>query len=138
MYAVQQDLIDRYGEDALLEVADSDFDGLVDAEVVAVALADASDEIDVYVGSRYQLPLIPVPPLLKRLAVDIALYKLSTAGALTDEKRQRYEDALRLLRDIAAGRASLGIEVPAPTRSGSVELSGPGRQFNRSNLNRLT
>ncbi len=137
MYATQQQIIDRYGEDALLEVADADLDGIVDGAPVAAALQDAGDEIDVYLGARYRLPLATVPPLLTRLCVDMALYKLSSAGALTDEKRQRYEDAVRLLREIATGRASLGIEEPAPTQTGSVELVSSPKRFGRQTMGKL-
>jgi phage gp36-like protein len=72
MYATMQDIIDRYGEDELIVAADHDEDGSADTVVVEQGLSDASDEIDVYIGERYPLPLAAVPSVLKRLCVDMA------------------------------------------------------------------
>lgn len=136
MYATQDDIVDRYGEDELLTVADRDGDDTVDAAVVSQALQDATDEIDTYVGSRYSLPLPTQPTALKRICVDIALYRLSTESGLTEEKRKRYEDAVKFLLGIAKGDIKLGLPEPngGPV---TVEISGPDRRFNRRNMNRL-
>ena len=137
-YAIQQDIIDRYGDNALYVVADRDGDDAIDDAVVNGALADASDEINTYVGKKYTLPLTPVPPLLVRLCVDIALYRLSPDAAYTEEKRQRYEDAVGILKSLAKGEISLGIEQSADSRVGNVELISSDRQFSRGTMGRLT
>ena len=49
-YAVQQDMIDRFGEAELLEVADRDGDLVIDAAVMADALSDADETINGYVA----------------------------------------------------------------------------------------
>lgn len=130
-YAVEQDIADRYGADALLVVADRDGDGFVDSDIVETALVDAGAEIDAYLTAKYDLPLKDVPPVLTRLSVDIALYRLSgDAGALTEERRQRYEDAIKLLEAISTGKASLGLENP-PASVGSVWSASKPRLFKR-------
>lgn len=131
-YATEQDIIDRYGEAALIVASDHDEDGAADPEVVAKGLQDASEEIDVYVGGRYTLPLSPVPPVLKRLCVDISLYRMSKPPAITDELRRRYEDAVRLLKMISEGKVTLGESTPSGTGnvSGSFFHSDP-RRFKR-------
>lgn len=94
IYATHADIIAAYGEDALW-VADRDDDALVDEGVTAAALEGASAEIDAYLAARYPLPLAEAPLVLRRPCVDIAVYRLSgDGGALTDEKRRRYEDAI--------------------------------------------
>lgn len=104
----------RYGQDAILLVADRDQDGVIDAGVIEQATADATAEIDSYVGALHRLPLASVPEVLVRLCCDIALYRLSAeAGSGTEEKRKRYEDAVALLRRIASGEVSLGMPTPA-------------------------
>jgi len=45
VYADMGDMIVRFGELEVLQIADRDADGVIDADVVAVALADASAEI---------------------------------------------------------------------------------------------
>ena len=115
MYASLQDCIDRRGGDAVLllqDVKGADPPAYTELET---ALRDASEEIDAYLGSRHGLPLDPVPELVRRLCVEIAVYRRSEdAGILTNERSRRYDDAVRLLKDIAAGRASLGAEDPDP------------------------
>lgn len=134
-YASQQDLINRFGERELIELTDRSASGLIDDSVVAVALSDADHEVDSYLYLRYDLPLSPVPPLLVRLGADIARYRLYD-DAVSDEVRNRYEDAVALLKRLADGTVSLGVEQPAAdngeqvvsvmSESSSVWRRGPG------------
>ncbi|WP_018169093.1 gp436 family protein [Thioalkalivibrio sp. ALMg9] len=117
-YATQADLIDRFGEGEILDLADRDGDGTPDTDVVEGALSDAASLIDSYVGRRMRLPLDPVPEVLTRVACDLARYYLYEHRA-TDEVTRRHEAAMRYLRDIAEGKASLGADAPAKTTSGS-------------------
>ncbi len=107
-YATQADLEERYGTDELTQLTDRTGAGGPDAAIVARALADADAEIDGYLASRYSLPLDTIPPMLARIACDIARYRLWEDRA-SEEVRRRYEDARRLLESIAAGRVSLGL-----------------------------
>jgi phage gp36-like protein len=133
-YATTQDIIDRYGEDQLLVLADRDGDGIADQGVTSRALADADSEIDLYVGSRYDLPLAVVPSVLVQVAVDIAVYRMSPdAMTATEEVRTRYADARATLKSIAKGEVSLG---PKPEKSGGQAsspaiVSGRPRVFGR-------
>lgn len=132
VYATQQDIIDRYGEQHLLILADRDNDGQADTDVVDQALQDATSEIDTYVAAKYVTPLATVPDALKRICVDIVVYRLaSDRGRATDEARKRYEDAIGLLRRIASGEVSLGVATPPPTSNGAVFISGPAPKFKR-------
>jgi len=130
-YAVQQDIIDRYGEDELLIAADHDGDGTADEAVVTQGLSDATDEINVHVGARYTLPLVTVPAVLKRLCVDIGLYLMSKPPSVTEEKRKRYEDALKLLQAISAGKVSLGIS------SGETAATTDNAEANKTSSDRI-
>jgi phage gp36-like protein len=133
MYATQQDMIDRYGDDDLIIAADHDGDGVADAAVVTQGLSDATDLINSYVGKRETLPLATVPAVLKRLCVDIALYLMSKPPAITEEKRKRYDDAVKLLQAISDGKVSLGISAsgePAVT-TGGASFTAKDRLFKR-------
>lgn len=107
-YATQADLEARFGTDELTQLTDRVGAGIPDAAIVARALADADAEIDGYLASRYALPLATVPPVLARIACDIARYRLWEDRA-SEEVRLRYEDARRLLESIARGQVSLGL-----------------------------
>lgn len=141
-YATQSDIVTLYG-DAALVVADRDGDGLPDAAAVARALASASEEIDLYVGARYRLPLPAGVPMLMQWCVDIALYRLAqTADVLSDEIRRRYDDALAALQRVAKGGAALSLPVdpegdttdPGPR---PVVTGGPPRLFSRDAMRGL-
>ncbi len=137
-YATEQDLIARYGKAAVIIASDRDGDGQSDAGVIDTALADASALIDTYVGARYALPLDSVPLSLKRCCVDIAMYQMSAdAATATEEQRHRHSDAMKHLKAIANGTASLGLDTPPPEdpRSGSASFAAKAaRRFSRESL----
>ena len=105
MYAVLADIITAIGEDALLQIADRDGDGSVDADIVAEALLDASAEIDGAVGKRYKLPIDPVPRRLRRIAVDLAEYHLDNNP--TENLEKRAKAAREALKNISNGTEEL-------------------------------
>lgn len=144
-YATQADIITLYSEDALY-VADRDGDGLVDDTAVTRALTLASSEIDSYVGVRHTLPIDPVPGLLVQFSVDIALYRLAMGrDVLSEEHRQRYEDAIKHLERIARGTASLNLPGPIDPETGEaahtsprpIVVGGPPREFTRDKMRGL-
>lgn len=136
MYCTVQDLIDRYGEDELIQLTDRADPpaGVVDAGVAEKAIADAGELIDAHLAARYTLPLATVPELLRRLACQIARYLLHDDAA-PEEVRERYKDAERLLRDIGAGRVRLQADGAEPTASaGIAKVAAPERVFTRDTL----
>ncbi len=136
-YATQQDLIDRFGSAELIELTDRDGQApdAIDATVVARALTDADETIDGYLqAASIKLPLSSVPALVKRWAIDIARYFLH-AQAPTETVRRNYEDALKALRDVAAGKIRLQVEgVDAEPSSNAVQVDAPERTFTRETL----
>jgi phage gp36-like protein len=133
-YCTQSDMEARYGTAEVLQLTDRLNTGEVDTEVLDLAIADATAEIDAYLAGRYALPLTSVPVVLTRLCGDIARYRLWENGA-TDEVRDRYRDAVRLLEQIAKGTVTLGI-APAPEApaGGGVSHFSPDRLMTRDTL----
>lgn len=128
-YAIMTDIIDLYGEDLLIRIADLDKDGQPDEDVVEKALEAADALIDAYLSSAYSLPLPSVPDVLRTLAIDIAVYKLPiTRAPRTDEMRKRYEDALAHLKMMAAGK--MGIGLPTDPGDGSNNPDNPNVRRN--------
>ncbi len=143
-YATDADLVALHGADAIDRLADRNGNGARDAETVQRALDDAAALIDGYIGVRIQLPLAPVPAVVKNLSIDIAIYRLATdAGLLAEDMRKRYEDAISFLRDVARGVAIIPTPKPpdAPATPSSspqaVILEGGPRLFGRSQLRGL-
>ena len=141
MYADVADMVARFGDLEVIQISDRNADGMIDDDVVLVALADATAEIDAYLG-RFKQPFTETPPILKRLCCDIARYRLSaTSGVLvTDEIRNRYKiDVLDLLKALARGDVQLGFngagEQVATSDNGVVFVNGKTRVFSRDNQN---
>ena len=116
-YATPQDLIAKLGEREALALSDRLGTGQVDMVALTLALNEASDEIDAYVGRRYLLPLadasgnvLTIPPtVLTRVAIDIVRYRMTGTEIMeTEPIRIRFRDAIRLCEQIAKGEINLG------------------------------
>jgi phage gp36-like protein len=113
-YSTKDDILEQLSEAELIRLTDDEGEGAVGEAVVARAVADADAEVDAYLGERYSLPLSPVPALVRKLSVDIALYNLySRRLAAPEARQQRYQEAKALLREAAAGAVRLGEGGPA-------------------------
>lgn len=135
MYVTAQDIKTRLGaDDYAVLVGDAKGTARIDGAIV-----DACGEIDGHVQKRYALPLpAPTPTAIKRIAVDIVIYRLSGDSRVTEDRRKRYEDAVAFLRAIARGDVSLGI-APAGGKKAkekeTVAITSSKRRFNRGNKN---
>ena len=124
-YASLQMLVKRFGERTLVQLTDRAevATGEMDVTVVDQELANTDAVINGYLGNRYRLPLDPVPDQVTDLALSIAIYKLHVFAP--DQKiKDDYQDALRMLRDIATGTVKLdaaGVE-PASSGASGVEF----------------
>lgn len=135
MYANRLAMIDRYGEGELIQLTDRARLGVIDDAVLDQALLDADAEIDGYLAVRYTLPLASTPPVLVRIACDVARYRLYDDAA-TEEVRNRYTDAVKWLAAIARGLVSLGMP-PTTAPSDAVAMphfTGETRRCSRTTL----
>lgn len=135
-YATQSDLVDRFGLEEIAQRTDRLNGANIDAVVLGRALADADAEIDGYLATRYQLPLASVPVVLTRLAADMARYNLCNNG-VPETVRQRYEDAVSLLKRLASGDVQLAGITPVVAVGGSgnaVATRVPDRVFSATQL----
>ena len=136
-YATQADMIARFGEDDLIRLTDRDDPPLeaVDATVLAAAQADAAATIDSFVASRYTLPLSPAPRVLAGIECDLAWFNLQR-GRVTEDAQKRKDDALRFLRDVSAGKASLGPDASnaLPAEAGGVLVTSTDPVFSPETL----
>ena len=130
MYATVADMQARYGAQ-LLAMAGKNENGQVDLDAVERALVSATSEIDAVLSVRYAVPISPVPPLLRRIAEDLAGSALPRNGA---EQASMYErrarEARALLDNLATGKAALGVKPAQP--SGPVAGGGIAYSFSQS------
>lgn len=131
-YALEADMVVALGANELIQLTDraDPPDEAIDSAVLTRALDAADGEIDSYLSTRYSLPLASVPVILRDCAVDIARYRLHDRG-VPDQVAQNYKDRIAWLRDVAAGRASIGSEILTPNSAGLPEMTSGGRVFAR-------
>lgn len=103
-YCTQADLVDRFGTAQLLLLADRDGDGTADPAVVAGAIADASDIVDLHVRGKYAIPLSPIDGVVVGIACDLARTRFYANATDVPESVLNADKAARdLLRRIASG-----------------------------------
>lgn len=140
-YAVYADLSGRMPEQTLIALTDEQGIGVGNEAVADAALADAAAEIDAMIGARYAVPVSPVPDLLKKVCLDLAVEGLYARrhDVETPEAVVRAAKASRaLLLAISRRDASLpNLEESAPATSSGAETSASTRLFSRDSLRDL-
>lgn len=104
-YAVKADLEDLISSDKLRQMTDDDRDGVSDATLITDTLSRSDGLIDSYIGSRYVIPLSPVPPVITQITCQIALFWLF-ARKTVEVPRQiqdQYDAAIEWLKGVQDG-----------------------------------
>ncbi len=125
-YCILADIKEQLAEEELVQLTDDVGAEVVDTVVIARAVADADAEIDSYCGGRYSVPFSPVPVMIRKISVDLAIYNLSarrTYLKMPEDRQKRYENAVKFLRDVSKGLISLGAGAPDTTASDSPEVT---------------
>jgi len=127
-------MTERFGATELAQRTDRTNGTVIDAVVLDRALSDADSEIDGYLATRYTLPLSGTPPVLNRLACEMARYRLYDDG-VPETVRLRYQDAVSLLKRLSSGEVQLaGITPVAATGGIAVAISTRTKYFDAYGL----
>ena len=116
MYCTLDDIRASLPEVRLVELTDDlspNPSGSVNLGIVDQAIQGAGILIDGYIGRRYTLPLSVVPPLLGKLAVDLAVYDLYRRRNelnISEGMQLTYRNAIAMLKGIADGSVSIGLD----------------------------
>ncbi len=130
-YAARSDIDELWGADFLTDILPAELTEPADIDaVVSGVLIKVSDQIDLHLSARYDLPLKTSPPGLVQPAVDIAVYILANRhSSLTKTIEDRNEQAIELLKRIADGKAGLGTAEPKVDGGGSTTATSSGADF---------
>lgn len=113
-YCTQSDLLEQISSDELIQLTDDADAGAIDTDVIDRAIADADAEINSYCGTKYDVPFTTVPVMVRKLSVDITVYNLyARRRGAPEDRKDRYDDAIRFLKDIARGIGTLGVDTPS-------------------------
>jgi len=151
VYATVADLEARYPAELALVAADEQT-GLRDDIRIGHGLSDASIEIRAILAARYaaaDLAALDQPSLdvLRVYAMDIAFYRIALSFARsTDAIKERYDQAIKRLEAIAAGKGALtttltgsgdGASETGDVGQNEVMVVAPERLFTRERLGRI-
>ncbi|SFB75404.1 Protein of unknown function [Brevinema andersonii] len=84
---------------------------------INLAINRAEEEINLYIGKVYMLPLKQIPSSLTDICVRLTLYSLLSRKGLTENSsdttiKHNRDSALKSLEMIANGKLDLGIKMP--------------------------
>ncbi len=127
-YLTGEEFVQRYGTAEAIRLTDEVRSGNVDSGKLEAAIGDATDEADAYIGTRYAIPLISPPRVVKSIVAVLAREKLHKTRP-TPEVKDAADRARLQLRDISAKRMTLAIDggTDAPVDGDrSAQTSGDG------------
>jgi phage gp36-like protein len=136
-YSALADIELAIPEATVIQLTDDENSGVVDENIVSEAIRQADSVIDSYCSSRYGVPFSPVPDVIKTCSVDIAIYNLYSRRAeeLPGTRKDRYNNAMKILEGIAKGIVTIG-ETTEPAREGGPQcnLGEDDKTFTKSTL----
>jgi len=136
-YCSLDDLKEIIPEDNLIQLTDDNNIGIIDQSKIDTAISNADIMIDGYLRGHYDLPLDPVPGIIKKISTDIALYNLYSRRFemdIPDGMRDRYKNALKLLELIQSGKVTIMNLEASESRVYKTNKSSDDRMFPKETL----
>lgn len=135
-YCTRQDLEERLGVEQLRELTDLEGTGEVNEARLTRAIEDATAEVDAYASLRYQVPFAAPPAIIRKIAVDLAVYALFKARGFDEKADQAvveaHRAAIQFLSRLGEGKVSIGVALP-PKDQGARITAGE-RVFSRDSM----
>jgi phage gp36-like protein len=147
MYCSFSDLTGAISERTILQLCDDDneaafvFDNEPNkaGQRLLDAIASADTTIDSYIAERYDLPLNPVPDLIKQISVNLAicnLYERQREADLPQAISDRRASFIKTLEKLQSGKVSIpGLRKTAPESTFLVNKTDDDREFPDSLIN---
>jgi phage gp36-like protein len=142
MYCTLEDIKKAIPEKNIIELTDDDNFGSIDEAKVQDAIDYAEQLINGYLRGRYPVPLEPVPKIIRRLAVDLAVFQLYSRRFELDMPQSmldRRKEIIKLLEYIQAGKVLLDIETQNSPGQGyyKANKTTEDRTFSKDILNKF-
>lgn len=130
MYITAEKLIAAFSRTTLIQLSNDDSRATdIALPVVDTAIQTASERIDAALRSRYVLPLTVTPTLISQHCLALArywLYARRPEMKMPETVKETYQQALKELEQIAAGKLHLGIAVLNEVQTEDDLLSDSG------------
>lgn len=114
MYATAEDLEKALTNSVLAQLTDDENGQVVNQQIVEDAIKKADSIIDAYLRARYQVPVHPVPEILRDISIRLAkyfLYRRRLDLDLPDTVSKEYDSAMSILKDLQSGKAVIPVGV---------------------------
>lgn len=105
---------DEYVKPVTIDPADPACIAIIGRIDESIAAADAI--IDGYCSTRYSVPFSPVPSLINKYSIELAIYYLYSRRTIPEDIKDRYTSVIARLKEIGKGDFSLGV-TPEPDTS---------------------
>ena len=133
-YCTRADIGNAIPEMTLLQLSNDDpAASLPNESVIEEGVRQAEELVDGYLRGRYNLPLDPVPTVLRDAVVYLArhwLYQRRPEGALPDAVKDSRKDTINLLVSIRDGVVTLGMPTgQAAPEPGEIRVRSRRQQF---------
>ncbi len=123
-YCTSEDIQNALPSADVIRLTDDEGAGVINTARLDEAISSAADEMDLYLGQKYALPISVVPAILAKLNIDLAIWNLygRVKSQIPDMRVERYKNAVAMLDKIAGGKISIGCQpVPDPPVAGGYE-----------------
>ncbi|WP_207848889.1 MULTISPECIES: DUF1320 domain-containing protein [unclassified Pseudomonas] len=133
-YCTRADIGNAIPEMTLIQLSNDDPAAMSPNEnVIEDGVRQAEELVDGYLRGRYNLPLDPVPTVLRDAVVYLArhwLYQRRPEGALPDAVKDSRKDTIKLLESIRDGVVTLGMPTgQAAPEPGEIRVRVRKQQF---------
>ncbi|CAI8989060.1 gp436 family protein [Pseudomonas chlororaphis] len=133
-YCTRADIGNAIPEMTLVQLSNDDPAAMSPNEnVIEDGVRQAEELVDGYLRGRYNLPLDPVPTVLRDAVVYLArhwLYQRRPEGALPDAVKDSRKDTIKLLESIRDGVVTLGMPGgQAAPEPGEIRVRARRQQF---------
>lgn len=140
-YCTRADIGKAIPELTLIQLSNDDPTAeLPDESVIEDSVRQAEELVDGYLRGRYDLPLDPVPSVLRDAVVYLArhwLYQRRPEGALPEAVKDSRKDTLKLLESIRDGVVTLGMPTgEAAPEPGKIRARARRQQFGNDLMER--
>ncbi len=106
-YVQVEDVIAEYPDDLVERLSDDQGAGVIDTSNVERAIAWAEAYVDAKLFKFYEVPLSPVPDIVKAWVIDLAIWRLFQRWVDDERVTRKKEEVDTMLDEIAQGRMQL-------------------------------
>lgn len=128
-YLTADQYVDIFGQTETIRITDETKAGVIDKAKITAAITSASEFTDAFLGGRYTLPLVDVPPILTGIVADLTrerLHKTRPTAQVTAAADAAREQLKLISKGVMTLNVATGDVAPTANASALPMTSGDG------------